>query len=202
MTPSGKTLLVCGSGRTLFPDIAALGVSSDDELAHHYDTLTVNEALLAIPRCQHFATFHDEKVMSWLLLRKCRRVNGAVQPDYMGTLTHSIRKSPGVKCVHLFEERGGTSTLFGVQVGLTKYERIIVVGAPLDASGRFYEPPWRTGHDYKRSDGFGAWENLKGQGEFEGRVYAMSGATRELLGSPPLSWYARPVVDGILRQGV
>lgn len=193
MKPSGKTLLVCGSGRTLFSDIADLGIGSDDELAHHYDVMTINEALLAIPRCQHFATFHDEKVMSWLLLRKYRRVNGVIQPDYMGTLTHSVRKSPGVKCVHLFEERGGTSTLFGVQIALINYARIIVCGAPMDTSGRFYEPPWHAGHDYKKTDGFGAWERLNAQGEFTDRVFAMSGATRELLGPPPKDWYAPAV---------
>lgn len=193
MKATGKTLLVCGSGRTLFSDIADLGMSSDDELAHHYDVMTINEALLAIPRCQHFATFHDEKVMSWLLLRKYRRVNGVIQPDYMGTLTHSVRKSPGVKCVHLFEVQGGTSTLFGVQIALTKYQRIIVCGAPMDASGRFYEPPWRAGHDYKVSDGWDAWGKLKDAGEFENRVFAMSGATREILGPPPKDWYARAI---------
>ena len=193
MRVSDKTLLVCGSGRTLFSDIADLGVSSDDELAHYYEVMTINEALLALPRCQHFATFHDEKVMSWLLLRKYRRVNGVIQPDFMGTLTHSVRKSPGVKCVHLFEVKGGTSTLFGVQIALERYKRIIVCGAPMDTSGRFYEPPWHTGHDYKIADGFDAWDKLKACGEFEGRVYAMSGATRELLGPPPKDWYARPI---------
>jgi hypothetical protein len=198
-----KTLLVCGSGRTLFSDIAELGIGSDEDLAHHYDVMTVNEALLALPKCQHFATFHDEKVLSWLLLRKYRRVNGVIQPDFMGTVTHSVRASQGVKCVHLFDQSGGTSTLFGVQVALhIGYERVIVCGAPLDASGRFFEPPWHAGHDYKQTDGWKPWEALHAAGEFEGKVFAMSGAPRDLLGSPPLSWYAQPVIDGILKQGV
>jgi hypothetical protein len=192
-----KPLLVCGSGRTLFPDLEALGVTSRHDLADRFDVMAINDAGLAIPECQHWATYHSEKMLHWLMLRKMRMRNGVIEPDFMGTVTHSQRAKPGVKRVHVFQQAGGTSAFFGVQVGLEKlnYDRIILCGCPMAGTGRFLDSPWAKTHDYKVTDNWASWTQMHEQGYFRGHVFSMSGCTRELLGPPPENWYARPVAS-------
>lgn len=184
-----KPILVCGSGRTLFSDMQALGIRNDADIAQHFDLMAINDAIMAFPKCQHFASYHCEKIQSWLLLRKAKLRDKIFTVDFMGTVTHGQRDKPGVRKRWTFEDGGGTSSLFGVQVAKRLgYAAIICCGVPMDHSGRFLDPPWRQGHDYKVTDGWDTWLKLHAQGDLDG-VYSMSGATHELLGFPPAECY-------------
>lgn len=182
-----KTLLVCGSGRSLFPDLQALGVNSDADL-QRFDVLAVNDVILALKDAKHFASYHEEKIESWLMLRECEYHHSKHRPNKRMLKTHSHRPGPLVDKVHTGFEGAGSSSFFAVQVGLAEgYERIILCGVPMDNSGRWYEPPWRVAHDYKVTDGWDCWKKMHAVGKLA-KVRSMSGCTRELLGSPPEDW--------------
>jgi hypothetical protein len=75
--------------------------------------------------------------------------------------------------------RNGSSALYAVGFALLRgAERIVLAGCPIDDTGHYW--------DAKRPlqyDGFrGAW--LRALPQIKGRVFSMSGWTRELLGAP------------------
>lgn len=82
----------------------------------------------------------------------------------------------------------GTSTLNAVYTAVALgYDPIVICGAPLDNSPHFFEPPWGYSNferevsiDVKGQLSF--WANAK-KNLFRGRVYSMSGRTKELLGA-------------------
>jgi hypothetical protein len=193
-----KPLLVCGSGRTLFSDMAALGINHDSKL-ESFDIMAINDALLALPQAQYFTTYHTEKLEAWLILRGCRVVDGKTIPETKCLNAHCRHVSKWAKS-HRFAIEGGTSALFGVQIGLKLgYARIILCGVPQDGQGRFLDPPWRLGHDYKATDGWQSWQRLHAAGGLD-CVRSMSGATRDLLGSPPLEWYTPASATGAAQE--
>lgn len=192
-----RPLLVCGSGRCLFQDIYALtrkaGESDTDLTAHSvlemFDVMTINDAYLALGVVHHLVSYHDEIIWPLLMLKGPRLLdNGQYVVRIDGLTCHSQRENKGVDRVWIFDEGGGSSSLFGVQIGLELgYRRIVLAGVPFDASGRFYFPPWKNGHDYAGSDGWETWELLKANGTLA-NVRSLSGRTRELLGEPGRDW--------------
>lgn len=89
--------------------------------------------------------------------------------------------------------KGGTSSLFGVWVGLQLgYERIILGGCPMDATGHFFDRPGRTfegsNQDYSIRHISTTWQ-MAAQ-EFNDRVRSVSGRTRQWLGEPDKAWLA------------
>lgn len=190
-----RPLLVCGSGRCLFADIQALAFDehfaprSFSDVHEFFDIMAVNDAYLALDVVHHLVSYHDEIIWPLLMLKGPRLLDKgeyAVRID--GLTCHSQRENKGVDRVWIFDEGGGSSSLFGVQIGLELgYRRIILAGVPFDASGRFYFPPWKSGHDYAGSDGWETWELLKANGTLD-NVRSLSGRTRELLGEPGRDW--------------
>jgi hypothetical protein len=190
-----RPLLVCGSGRCLFSDIQALAFderfapTSFADIGEHYDIMAINDAYLALDVVHHLVSYHDEIIWPLLMLKGPRLLDkGEYVVRIDGLTCHSQRPDKGVDRVWIFDEGGGSSSLFGVQIGLELgYRRIILAGVPFDASGRFYFPPWKNGHDYAGSDGWETWELLKANGTLK-NVRSMSGRTRQLLGAPEREW--------------
>lgn len=191
-------MLICGSGRTLFPDLHSFaelcGAPEIDDVLHNIDAfadvMAINEAYLALETVHHLVSYHDEIIWPLLMLKGPRHTwNGEYRVDTQPRVVcHSQRESKGVDRVWAFEEGGGSSSFFGVQVALEMgYRRIVLCGVPFDATGRFYFPPWRGGHDYKGTDGWEIWQKWRGEGRLKG-VRSASGATRELLGEPERDW--------------
>ena len=192
-----KPLLVCGSGRTLFPDLRSLWYelgppgdhgSIQTRLHEQFDIMAINDAFLALPHVHFLASYHDELIWSWLMLRGPREyVNGEYKTTWRG-VTYSQRRNKGVKQVRIMEDGGGSSSFYGVEIGLEEgYERVILCGVPFDTNGRFYQAPWMHGHNYAATDGWEAWVKAKQSGKFK-NVRSMSGATAELLGKPDEAW--------------
>lgn len=194
-----KSLLVCGSGRTLFPDLQAVadltgpldecGIPAD--LHEDFDIMAINDAFLALPHVDFLASYHDELIWSWLMLRGPREyVNNEYKTTWRG-VTYSQRRNKGVKQVRVMKNGGGSSSFYGVEIGLEEgYDRIILCGVPFDVKGRFYHAPWMKGHNYAASDGWEAWVKAKEAGELDA-VRSMSGMTCELLGKPNEAWLWR-----------
>lgn len=188
-----RPLLICGSGRSLFADLAAMSALAggvEPAMEADYDIMAVNDAYLALPVVHHLVSYHDELLFPWLMIKGPRFLNNGVwqaQPE-PPVVCHSQREGKAVDRVWVFEEGGGSSSFFGVQIALELgYERIVLCGVPFDASGRFYFPPWQNGHDYAGTDGWEIWEKWHAEGKLEA-VRSMSGRTRTLLGQPEREW--------------
>jgi len=189
-----RPLLICGSGRSLFYDLqtvcARLAAASPATLHESADIMAVNDAYLALDTVHHLVSYHDEIIWPLLMLKGPRLAwNGEYRVETEPRVTcHSQRECKGVDRVWIFDDGGGSSSFFGVQIGLELgYRRIVLAGVPFDASGRFYFPPWKNGHDYAGTDDWELWERWKAEGKLE-NVRSVSGRTRELLGEPDWSW--------------
>lgn len=78
----------------------------------------------------------------------------------------------------------GTSLLNGIFVGLLLgYEPIVICGGPLDDTPHYHDPPWRR-TNFTREHNPKKWQTAYDR-VLKGRVFSMSGNSRELLGAPP-----------------
>jgi hypothetical protein len=170
----------------------ALGIQCDADL-DSFDIMCINDAVLAFrDRVNHFASYHDELIGNWMMVRKPETIDGVLKPVLRGVVTHGQRAGEFTKRVHVFQHGGGTSAMFGALVAeRLGYERIILCGCGLTKEGRFCEPPWATTHDYWETDDGPAWIRARDAGELS-HCRSMSGRTREVLGAPPPEWYFQP----------
>lgn len=174
--------MICGSGRCLWDDVRRF--QSDVPC----DVMAVNHAGMYLPvQFHHWVSVHGE-IFQWMTPL---RANGhyfvgnprdqKVRPLRHGWMTHSIKQWPGVD--HVWEMRDigtGSSGLFACKVAMALgYKKIVLCGVPLDNSGHFYDPPSEETH---YSDSVKYWEEFLPS--MRGRVFSMSGFTRELLGEP------------------
>lgn len=165
--------LVVGSAACVWDDLRALGPWSGIVIA-------VNHAAVGYPhRIDHLATLHGEWVDGW---RREREEKGGntdfaawTRPDHEG----GDRTLSGWS--------SGSSGLFGVGVALELgASRVVLAGVPIDVRPHFFDAePWTCFSDYR-----GVWEGRADR--LRGRVYSMSGWTRDLLGAPP--WIHREEV--------
>lgn len=178
----GKRLLVVGGARCVWDDLATIPVKPDADNGG-YDVLCVNDIVMHYPgRVRHFYSNDHRWMSNWLNARRELLVRKFGPIQY----THSCRTGgqyswpwPG----------NGTSGLGAVYTGLAMgYERIVLVGVPLDDSGHYFDPPWRKSNFNQEvgtmNDGnMMYWQSAKTR-VFKDKVRACSGRTRTLLGAP------------------
>jgi hypothetical protein len=169
----GKTLLVMGTGHTLWSDVAQV---YDKWQGWHF--MTINRATLDfLDPIDHHVGCHPYDVLLFGLYRR------AAYPNQPHVYTHSCRIHDEVSHEqHLIPQflwdfpdyYHGSSVLTGVLAGLAMgYERIVLAGVPLEG-GYYYNPYWYFPYkDTFISD----WEKAA-------KVTSLSGLTRELLGEP------------------
>jgi hypothetical protein len=174
-------LIVVGTGRTMWADLAALDTLDADVMA-------INMAGVFLPRApQHWASLHGEKFQWWIPLMHADGVAWNERGFSAGPVmeTHSYRRYPGVKHVwpdSIMPPTDGGSGLAGIRAGLAMgYAPLILAGMPIDDTGHFYDPPGRALATHGM---FLAVFRQAAKHEFRGRVRSMSGATRELVGAP------------------
>lgn len=158
------SVLVCATARCLWDDLAQLGPWTGDVAA-------VNHAGMALPMpYQHLCSLETYVLQPILELAKLR------QPGHIWI--HGPADWPEIV------QRGGTSTMFAVQVALALgYDKVVLAGAPLDGTGHFYDPPGqRSGHSYAGRAIYHGWEVLRER--HRDRITSLSGQTREWFGSP------------------
>jgi len=186
-----ETLIICGGGRTVWSDLGRI----PDWNQHH--SMAVNDAIMYFPgRLDH--AYSNDCIINGINDRMLLRWYAARRPENRqqdtGTKLHSCF-GHGVEGVRHWDIKGhGTSGLNAVYVGLgLGYQRIILCGIPLDNEGHFFDPPWkRTNFNRevptKRAgpNQLRFWSAAK-ERDFNGKVFSMSGRTKELLGEPVFS---------------
>lgn len=181
-TRSGA-LIVVGTGRTMWSDLAAL--SGFD--AH---VMAVNMAGVFLQKKpDHWGSMHGEKFQWWLPLMHDQE--GGVSFSPMGLNLgkqieiHSDRGYVGVKHVWphgVVPTRDGGSGLWSIRVGLKMgYSPVVMAGMPLDDSGHFYDEPGKAQATHGMF--LSAFKQAV-KDEFRGRVHSMSGASRDVVGAP------------------
>lgn len=177
-TRSGPAL-VCGAGRSLWSDLAAVSGLRADVVAVNF----VGFCLRDPPA--HWASIDSDMFQFMLGLRidESRRWENGRLKCAAGIETHGMHAAPGVR--HLWPlPRDGSSGLFSVRVALGMgYAPVIVCGCPLDNSGHFYEQPDAVPIEATDYTGYReAWEKAA-RVEFRDRVRAVSGWLRDLMGA-------------------
>ncbi len=193
-TLSGKTVLVCGSARTVFADLAAAQAGTEDPVI-----LAVNDVGMFLPRLDHWVTLHSDNLGAWKAVRWCQ----AAKSERTVYHTPDPRPYSDVAWTAL-RPLFCLSGYFGMQLAwIMGAARIILCGCPGDATPRFFEGTLRE----LKGDGdvFGYGNGQKGSDEdirhqleaemarlpeFKGAVRSMSGWTRDFFGAPDFESHA------------
>ena len=178
-----RALLVCGSARCLWDDLAKI----KPEL---YDIMAVNFTGLFYPdKVTHWVSGYSHLLKHW---RGLRWESGWVVKtgfkEKEPLITHGRNLMEGVDHAWSWRDMGqGTSTLDAAMIGvLMGYNHVILAGAPLDKTGHFYDPPGYNSGDQQPDywDGIiKVWKLWKDRGVLE-NVKSLSGNTRKILGAP------------------
>jgi hypothetical protein len=177
----GQRCVIVAGGRCVWDDMALLGVQGDANGGWH--VLAVNDMVMHYPGAIKHHYSNDHRMMPhWLAARR---------PLY-------VRKWGPVKYTHSCRVGGkyswpwpghGTSTLNAVYTALALgYSTVVICGAPLDNSGHYFDPPWIISNfenevGLRENGEMMYWAEAKKR-VFGGKVFAMSGRTRTLLGAP------------------
>lgn len=175
-------LIVLGGARCVWEDLRELA-GEEAPQDHGWRVLAVNDAGYTYQgRLDYWASLHPENLAGW----RGKRSGNA---DYE-VFTHRWDKRQAGDERIVPEDphfRGGSSGLYGVQLGLLTLEapRIVLCGVPLDAGPHFFSAVrWHGGPGAHKP----AW--LRCQNTLRERVRSMSGWTRQLLGAPEADWLA------------
>lgn len=175
--------VVIGTGRCMYEDLkifkpereGAQVVALNDAILHYAD------------RVHHGVSLHPEHPPLW---RALRHTHGC-ENSYV--LTHASHEPRHAICEHLWPDfvwphielaTGGTSSLFAVMVALALgYEKVVLLGVPMDGTGHFYDPPWVNDQVFLAENIKMEWMWCR-ERKFRDRVKSVSGRTREWLGAP------------------
>lgn len=191
-------LLVVGSAPCLHDDLKAARDLYPD--AH---VMLVNGACVAVEDAEHVLAGHREKAEQFAEAR--RNVFPNAKPWRLHANGHKLdaqRKAETPSVTDFWDKTmstGATSIGKGVRIGFAMgYHPIVICGAPMDGSGYFpgesvagktirhdcrrIGSPTHQGH--RTILGYRDKFARLAKGEFAGRVFSMSGFTRECLGHP------------------
>ncbi len=156
-----QTIVVMGAAPNLGQDLASLGAVEADFMAIN------RSGISSVPAIRYWATLHpgDFSAEAWHEQRHA--IGGNMDFETITRLTMPDLSVPGFR--HGGPSVSGSSTLYGVSAALILgYERIIVAGAPLsDSAYRIFRLGWLDMLERMR-----------------GKVFSLSGWTRDLLGAP------------------
>lgn len=168
-------LLVIGTARCVWDDLARLGAWPDQP------AMAVNDIIGHYPKpLRHVFSLYPDLLPAWLAVRETRfhGVDGR-RPD-----THSHRGGH-IDRVWPPAIVGGSSGLGAALAGLMLgHDPVLLAGVPLAYPGHYYDPPEApTGQPDARHLRI-RWTEMRDT-IFAGRVFSLSGWTREMLGPPP-----------------
>ena len=184
---SGK-LAVCGSGRTLWDDLERLKIRLYTE-QDGWDVMVVNDVVQHMPRrIMHFYSNDRTMLEAWMAARRPMLRKRWGQPEYV----HTCKSGPRIAYKWPWPAHG-SSGLGAVYCALAMgYDPVVLCGVPLDDDGHYFDPPGEhtafTQEVGTTVDGdLMYWAKAQSK-LFHGRVFSMSGRTRELLGEPRGIW--------------
>lgn len=141
------TALVIANGPTMDSDLETIG-------HHDMPVMVINRSGITYPgEIDYWCTYHPEHMgpERW---QEQRAHNGG-NTDYQVVGRLDVEKIVP----------SGSSTLLGVVYALTRYDRVIVAGAPLTGPYRYYRGAWESRHD-----------------RLKGRVFGVSGWIKQTFG--------------------
>jgi hypothetical protein len=186
-TYKGKKLCIVADAACVWDDLERLGckyVHKRGAVAHiEFQFMTVNGIVMTFPgNIEHAYSNQPDILDKFIAARRHEYSREFEGPRH----THSIRK--GV--MHRWPWSGhGTSLLGACFAGIGMgYDAIVICGGPLDDGPHNGEPYWRKCAFTNEAAAQGNGVNLQWKRAmdlaFEGRVFSMSGRTRDWLGSP------------------
>ena len=164
-----KRALVLGSAHSVWRDLARVEAVTGPWQG---PVIATNDLGIVLPRLDHWATLHPEKMPDWIA---ARRANGL--PDTYRTWSHTAGSVDHV----VKGWSNGSSGLLAVGVALALgADEVILCGLRMDKQRNHFrtEKGWGQALRYRAG-----WQSK--QGLMRGRVHSMSGWTRDLLGAPP-----------------
>lgn len=167
-------LLVMGAGRCLWDDLLAVdhGQWRGDKMAVNLTGAFYDRAI------HHWASLHSDRYAS--MIERYARQRG-MRPEQVPPI-HDHKPGRLARYVWGIDNLGGSSGLFAATIALCMgYAPIVLAGAPMDDSGHFYDPPWAV-TTFERDYVDAAWQ--RALPALRGRVFSMSGRTRDWLGEP------------------
>lgn len=186
----GRSLVICADAACVWDDLERFGCrvnsgrGSVAKSGWHF--MTINKMVETFPGNVEHAYSNEPKLLNaFIAARRSEYKQEFNWPAH----THSCNK--GAQWRWPWSGRG-SSLLGGTLVGLgLGYDQIIICGGPLDDGPHNGEPPWRKSEFQSREvrDNAGThhWKLAIEQVPMYGRVFAMSGRTKDWLGSPPTS---------------
>lgn len=188
------TLLVVGSAPCLFEDVdAAL------KLRQFAAIMLVNGACTALANADHVLSGHSDKAEQFAAARRRRFPNAPPWRLHAttGNPTDAAKGCPSVTDWHSQAFcTGATSIGKGAKIGLLAlgFDEVILCGAPMDGSGYFKGEGTKTidclrigdpaNQGHRSIDGYRRKFRDKLAPAFKGRIFSMSGYTREIVGAP------------------
>lgn len=172
--------LVVGGAECVHRDLAALGGWTPDIV------IVVNDIGAIYPhRIDHWMSVHAGKFheipdhpKGWGWLRQRKAAGG--NADFT-TWTNRHKAELADRVIYGWNRGSSGMSAVGVALELGA-DTVVLCGIPMDPTGHFFDKePWVACEDHRE-----AWTNRIEK--MRGRVWSMSGWTRELLGSPP--WIA------------
>lgn len=194
-----RSLLVVGSAPGLYADLAAAQRLCDD-----FEVMLVNGAGAAVEAAQHLLAGHTDKAEEFV---KARDTAFPLAAEYRVHATYDCRRgrSPLGDYPSVTDwwpqaqfSSGATSAGKAARIGFALgFDRVILCGCPMDGSGYFpgesagigqLKACQRIGDPAKQAAStirrYRERMAELAKGEFKGRVFSMSGFTREVLGAP------------------
>lgn len=178
--PRKATLLLVADGAGVFDDLERFWSFGID-----HDVGCINNIAKVFPcSFEHFfaGDSHDGDM---------RTVCVNLGPD---VLTHCYNPMSETFAVRWFKENVGwfgTTSMFAIYVALCLgYYRIVLAGAPLDGSGRWYEDDYERGN-YDHAIHIWRWKQFRWR-PWAGFVRSLSGNTAKILGQPTNDWLLEP----------
>ena len=173
-----KPLIICGSAACFFKDLRRAEVLLplvERQGRAKTDVACANYTALYYPYFfEHWISYHIELL-------------SAIKKYVKGTpVVHSTRPDPSVDRVWNFDDFTCTdSGLLSVKIALgLGYDRIVLVGMPIDNTPKFFSP--NEPCQFDATNIRKAWE---GESQaFTVRVRSFSGFTKRLLGEPSKEW--------------
>lgn len=185
-----------GSAPCLFADLEAAR-----RLAPDHEVMLVNGACAAVEAAQHVLAGHTDKAGAFARARD--KAFPLASPWRLHATFDARRPRPDIPEVtdwwpqHEFSS-GATSAGKAARIGLAmRFDRVVLCGCPMDGSGYFpgesegvgqLRACQRVGDPAKQQAAtirrYKARMAELAEGEFKGRVFSMSGYTRDLLGAP------------------
>lgn len=195
-----RSLLVVGSAPGLYADLAAAQALCDE-----FEVMLVNGAGAAVEAAQHLLAGHTDKAEEFVSARDKAfplalpyRVHATYDNRRQREPPRGERPSVTDWWPQGSFSSGATSAGKAARIGLAlEFERVILCGCPMDGSGyfpgesngipqlracqRIGDPAKQTASTIRR---YKTRMAELAAGEFKGKVYSMSGWTREVLGAP------------------